>query len=148
MIVEVVIAAIAVVSVVDMQAILKSVAKVADALATARKKNLFVHSVARHQQNQSMKIVRRAKLAQFVLNVQNETIATIVQFATIVQNVLIVQNAVINLKSAENQSEHLEQIAIQKQNVLKNQIVQLKQIASTHLSLQLDHRSLKNQIDR
>ena len=51
----------------------------------------------------------------------------IVQLAPIVPRAKIAQFAqseVINLKSVESQNEHLEQIAIQKQNVLRNQIVQ------------------------
>jgi hypothetical protein len=141
MIVEVAIVVTVVDSAVDMQAILRSVAKVADALATGRKINLFVHSVAQHQQSQSMKIVQHAPNAQFVLNVQNETIATI---ATIAQFVLNVQNAATNLKSVENQSAHLEQIAIPKQSDLRNQIVQQRQIVLILLSL----LSLQNQMAR
>ena len=53
----------------------------------------------------------------------------------------IVQRAqieTINLKSAESQNAHLELTAIQKLNVLKNQIAQQRQIVlilKSHLSL-------------
>jgi hypothetical protein len=110
-IVEVVTEVIVVDSVADTLVILKSVAKVADALEIAREKNLFAHSVAQHQRSQSMKIVQRAQIVRLVLNVQFAQIET------------------INLKSAESQNAHLELTAIPKLNVLKNQIAQQRQIA-------------------
>jgi hypothetical protein len=102
---------------------------VADALEIARKKNLFAHSAAQHPISQSMKIVQRARIAQFVPNVR------------IVPNGQLAQSEMINLKSVENQNAHLGLIDIQKLNVLKNQIAQQSQIALIHQN----HLSLLNQ---
>jgi hypothetical protein len=73
-----------------------------------------------------MKIVQRALIVRSEL---------IVRFAQIDQRGQKAQNEMINLKSAENQSAHLELIVIQKLNVLKNQIVLQRQTVSILRSL-------------
>ena len=122
---EVVIVAIAVVSVAGMQVILKSVAKVADALEIAKRKNQFAHSAAQHQQSQSMRIAQLEQSAQSVPIVQLE------------MNVPLEMNVQLGA---------LELIDIQKQSVSKNQIVLQRQIALTlqnlQTSLQASHQSL------
>ena len=81
------------------------------------------------------------KIAQHAQSVRFVQIEQIVQSAQFVQNE---QSEAINLKSVENQSARLELIVIQKLNVLKNQIVQQRQIVLTLQS----HLSLIRQIDQ
>jgi hypothetical protein len=129
MIAEVVIAAIVVVFAAEALVTLKSVAKVAAVLEIAKRKNQFAHSVAQHQQSQSMKIAQLEQSAQSVLIEQPE----------------------MNVQQEKSvQLAPLELIDIQKQSDSKNLIVLQKQIALTlqnlQTSLQASHLSLIKQI--